>query len=311
MSQVLRRKQAIDMKKSSLVRIIAFVIAIFLPSICIAQKIENVHPDISGKMINIYYDLSGIGDDQAVMIKVYMSTDGGTTYGQPLESVNGDVGIVVGPAKNRYIVWDVLSDVEELVSVNVKFKVTADLIGSDNNVPSSGNKISISLKTGLGSKGILDSWSEGVYIKGTLSLKQLRLGFRGDIFRTFREEINYVHQLVNYSDTGFYWGYSGGVVIEYDMIKDKKYSLYPFMYLGQAKVNYSYNEDYKTDEYFKYTMLGSLGIGIDIRAFNFMYLGVELEYLLSPWFDIIPSDKPDEGLDGFNLGFVIRFVLDN
>ena len=56
-------------------------------------------------------------------------------------------------------------------------------------------------------------------------------------------------------------------------------------------------------------MLGSVGLGFDYQIFRFLYLGMEIEYYLSPWFDVVPSEEPDEGLDGFCLGFVVRFVI--
>ncbi len=292
------------------VKVILPAFLLFLPVICAAQRIDNVHPEITGEKINIFYDLFGISQDQTVLVKVFMSTDGGATYGQHLRSVSGDVGIVTGPGDNRCITWDVFSDLDELVSVNVRFRVTADLLGSEKEELSTRRKLMIGLNTGIGSKGLLDSWSAGFGLKGTVRFKQLGLGFRGDIYKTFREDINYVSQLVTYPDTGFYWGYSGGAIIEYDLLKDNRYSLYPFLYIGQAKINYRYNPDYNTESYFKYTVFGTVGAGFNIRAASFLYFGVELEYLLSPWFDLVPTDDLDEGLDGFNVGFVIRFVLD-
>jgi len=279
------------------------------PVDCLAQRIENVHPEIEGEKIHIYYDLIGIAADQSVIVKAFMSTDGGKTYGEPLKSVVGDVGLVVGPGENRCIIWDVFEDVDEMVSVNVKFKVKADLVQSEQIRQSSGRQFKLDLNANLGSKGILESNSYGFNLKGAIYLEQLGLGVRVDYYKTFREDIDYSDLINNYPDTGYYWGYSGGVIIEYDLIRTPKYSLYPFLYVGQTKIMYKYNPDYKKDEYYKYSLIGSLGLGFDINIVKFLFLGLELEYYLSPWFDIVPSEEPDEGLDGLCIGFVLKFAL--
>jgi hypothetical protein len=290
---------------------IFFTIMILIPVGCLAQRIENVHPEIAGEKIHIYYDLIGIAADQQVIVKAFMSTDGGRTYGEPLKSVTGDVGIVAGSGKEKCIIWDVFEDVDELVSVNVKFKVTADLLQSEQYRPSTERQFKLNLNANLGSKSILEYKSYGFNLKGVIYLNQLGLGVRGDYYRTFREKINYSDSFNHhYPDTGYYWGYAGGAIIEYDLLRNTRYSLYPFLYLGQTKILYKYNQEYKNDEYFKYSIFSSLGLGFDINIVRFLYLGVELEYYLSPWIDIVPSEDPDEGLDGFSIGFVVKFIID-
>lgn len=276
---------------------------------CFTQRIENVHPEIEGDKIYIYYDLIGITADQPVNVKVFMSTDGGKTYGEPLKSVTGDVGVVVGPGKEKCLIWDVFEEVEELVSVNVKFKVTADFLQAELNSQPFERKYKLDFNSNLGSKAILEYKSYGFNLKGAIYLNRLGLGVRGDYYRTFRDEINYSVSQKNYSDTGYYWGYAGGAIVEYDLIRNAKYSLYPFLYLGQTKILYKYNPEYKKDEYFKYSIFGALGLGFDINIVKFLYLGVEAEYYLSPWIDIVPSETPDEGLDGLCIGFIVKFVI--
>ncbi len=297
------------MNTFNLFRAMLLMVLLLTPVKGFAQRIENVHPEVDGKKIHIFYDLIGIAADQSVIVKVFISTDGGKTYGEPLKSVAGDVGVVIGPGKDRSITWDVFKEVDELVSVNVKFKVTADLLQSEQTVQASVRKFKLDVNANLGSKSILEYHSYGFNLKGAIYLKQLGLGVRGDYYKTFRENINYPVSGTNYPDTGYYWGYAGGAIIEYDFIRDTRYSLYPFVYLGQTKILYKYNQEYKEDEYFKYSIFGSLGLGFDINIVKFLYLGVELEYYLSPWLDIVPSDKPDEGLDGFSIGFAVKFVI--
>jgi len=301
------------MNNNYLFQSILFTVLILTPVDCFSQRIENVHPEIAGEKIHIYYDLIGIAADQSVIVKLYMSTDGGKTYGESLKSVAGDVGVVVGPGKGKCIIWDVFEEVDELVSVNVKFKVKADLLQSEQYRQSLERKFKLDLNTNLGSKGILDSKSYGFNLKGAIYLKQLGLGVRGDYYKTFRGKINYSDPADTenriYPDTGYYWGYAGGAIIEYDLLRNAKYSLYPFLYLGQTKILYKYNSEYKKDEYFKYSIFGTLGLGFDMNIVRFLYLGVELEYYLSPWLDIVPSKDPDEGIDGFCIGFVVKFVI--
>jgi hypothetical protein len=300
----------------NLIQSIILIVLIFMSSVCFSQKIENVRPEVAGEKINIYYDLIGIEDGQSVFVKAYISTDGGKTYGEPLKSVTGDVGMVIGPGKNKCIVWDVFNEMDELVSLNVKFKVQADLVQAEQIIQPLVRQYKLNLNTNLGSKRYFDSKSFGFNLKGTVYLKQLGLGVRGDYFRTFRKNINYTgSNSITYPDTGYYWGYAGGAVVEYDLLKSNRYSLYPFVCIGSTKMLYSYNSEYKEyknytkDEYFVYSIFGSAGLGFDMNIIKFLYLGIELEYCLSPWLDIVPSAEPDEGLDGLSIGFVIKFVI--
>ena len=309
---------------NNLFQVILLTVIILTSVNCFAQKIENVHPEIAGEKINIYYDLTGIEADQSVIIQVFMSTDGGDTYGDPLKSVTGDVGVVVGPGKGRCIIWDVFEEVDELVSVNVKFKVKADLLQTERYRQSIEHKFKLNVNTNPGSKRYLNSKSYGFNLKGAVYLNQLGLGLRGDYYKTFRKEINYSEIIDSethiYPDTGYYWGYAGGAIIEYDFLPDTRYSLYPFLYVGSSKILYKYDPEYYEDmeylkdEYFKYSIFGTLGLGFDINVFKFLYLGAELEYCLSPWFDVVPpgnpEEDPDEGLDGLSIGFVVKFVID-
>ena len=84
-----------------------------------AQNVTNVNAKQVGTAIHITYDL-----DRAADISVYVSTDGGKNY-VPLHKVRGDVGKTIGPGQ-KTVVWDVRSEMEELNSDDIKFKVKVD-----------------------------------------------------------------------------------------------------------------------------------------------------------------------------------------
>ena len=298
------------MKSKTLFRALFFIV-LFFPFMDISsQKIVNVHPAIKEDRILIHYDLLGIATDEKVLVTVYMSTDGGETYGASLQSVSGDVGMVTGPGKEKTITWDVFNDLDELVSVNVKFKVRAVPLDTGRRGVSYDRSIKFNLNANLGYRNQIEYNSYGLDAKGVIYLNQLGLGLRADYYRAFREEINYEVAAVVYPDTGYYWCYSAGAVIEYDLLNGKSYSLYPYLYIGQSRFNYTYNSDYRNESYFEYSIFGSFGIGFDAQIYSFLYVGLEAEYVLSPWIDLVPSASPDEAMDGLRLGIVLKFVID-
>lgn len=58
-----------------------------------AQRIENIHFEQIGKQIIIYYDLLHTQPGQTYDVQVYYSTDGGKTFGGPLNQIIGDAGV--------------------------------------------------------------------------------------------------------------------------------------------------------------------------------------------------------------------------
>ena len=279
---------------------ILFILLQCIPVNCFTQKIENVVSEISGNTINIYYDLLEIAADQPVIIRVFVSTDSGKSYGEPLKSVIGDVGVVIGAGERKQIIWDVFEEVDELVSQSVKFRIRADLLLSDKERPLINPGYMLSLNAYLGSKVRLTSY--GFNLKAEVCLKQLGFGLRGEYYKTFEE-----HPDANF---GYYLGFSGGVVVEYDIIRNPKYSLYPFLYVGQTKIEHK--SESIPGEYSGYSIFYSPGVGVDFNLAKFIYLGVELEYYLAPLIDINDqggSDVIDRIiLDGFCAGITLKFV---
>jgi hypothetical protein len=275
-----------------------FPILLSFTNVCFSQRVENVRPEIIDDKIHLYYDLADIPADQPVFVRVYLSIDGGLTYGEPLISVSGDVGMVIGPGKNKHIIWDVFEEVDELVSENVKFRIKADLLQSDRE-----KRIvtgySFNLNAELGSRVKLNAY--GFNLKVAFHLKQLGLGVRGHYYRSFEER----------PDNSGYWGFSGGAIIEYDFIRDRRYSLYPFMYLGQTKIHHV--QESLVDEHSGYSIFYSPGAGFNINVFRFLYLGIELEYYMAPRIDIINRGSGAVAdniiMDGISVGIVVKFVI--
>lgn len=87
----------------------------------IAQTVTNLRFEQSGKMIDVYYDLSG-KDDESFQIKLYCSLDEGKAWGTSLYYVTGAVGEKIKPGNNKKITWDVIKEKEKLVG-EVKFKI--------------------------------------------------------------------------------------------------------------------------------------------------------------------------------------------
>lgn len=101
-----------------LLLVFAVAIGFALPSF--AQQIVDIHQ--MGDKIVIEYDLS----QPAEFVRLYVSTDGGTTYRGPLKQVEGDVKDVPS-GYNRSITWDVLKEFSTFESENVKFKLSIKL----------------------------------------------------------------------------------------------------------------------------------------------------------------------------------------
>lgn len=275
-------------------------VLLIFPIAGFTQEIGNIRAEQRGDRIHIYYDLTGMAVDQPTIVRVFLSTDGGKTYGEPLKSVTGDVGVVIGPGMNRHIIWDVLDEVDELVSEQAKFKIKADPLQSDQQRIKP--EYVLNLNANLGSKVSLNSY--GFDLKFAVYLRQLGLGVRGVFYRTYGEH-------PDYADFEHYWGFGGGAVIEYDFVKNPKYAVYPFLYVGQTKIHYVRTS--LSDEHSGYSIFYTPGLGFNINVYKFIYLGVELEYYLAPRIDIVDRGSGDVAdnivMDGFSIGIVLKFAL--
>jgi uncharacterized protein (TIGR02145 family) len=99
-----------------------------------AQQVTNIHFEQDGQMINIYYDLNGVGTYE---IKVFCSQDGGATWGEPLKHVSGDVGESQKAGKAKKIIWNVLSERE---SVQGEIVIKVEILSNEMIDDFTGNK---------------------------------------------------------------------------------------------------------------------------------------------------------------------------
>jgi hypothetical protein len=266
------------------------------------QRIENVVSEVSGTDILIYYDLADLPDNQPVFVRVFMSTDEGITYGEPLKSVTGDVGMVVGPGSRKKIIWDVFSEVDELVSESVRFMVKADLLLSGQQREPFRPGYQAGVSAHLGSKMQLSSY--GYNLKAAIRLKQFGLGIRGEYYRSHETP----------PGEAFYdriTGFSGAAFAEYDFIRNTRYSVYPFLLIGQTKIEEQF--DSGTSNYAGYSIYYSAGAGFDLRLMKYLFLGAEIEYIMAPVIDI--DDQAGDSVvdriivDGIWAGIGLKFLI--
>lgn len=96
---------------------IVLLLMICVSALAVAQRVSNANFTQVGKTVEITYTL-----DKQADITVYLSTDGGKTFGQPLRAVSGDAGKAVQPG-NRKIVWSPFEEYDKLVTDDAVFKI--------------------------------------------------------------------------------------------------------------------------------------------------------------------------------------------
>lgn len=124
-----------------------------------AHKVENVRIKQLKNKISILYDITGEKIGEQFHIKAFYSKDGGETFEGPLDSLKGDFGSSITGGTDKAIVWNVLSEVPNLIGENIVFKIVAEPEGivypSDNtgdfdfqltNARKTNNQIELSLK---------------------------------------------------------------------------------------------------------------------------------------------------------------------
>ena len=105
-----------------MIKLVFFLLLSVFTAVCsFGQTVSNVDAYQEGKNIIITYDIDKLG----FVDLVNCSTDGGCTWGAPLQHVSGDVNKQV-PAGSHRIVWNVLAEREKLSGANICFKVEAN-----------------------------------------------------------------------------------------------------------------------------------------------------------------------------------------
>ncbi|RLD58110.1 MAG: hypothetical protein DRJ05_08580 [Bacteroidetes bacterium] len=89
-----------------------------MPLLSFSQEVENIRFEQEGKMINIYYNLSGT---ESYDVIIYCST-GENDWGTPLQMVTGAIGAGQTAGIDKEIIWDVLTEREKLTG-EVRFKI--------------------------------------------------------------------------------------------------------------------------------------------------------------------------------------------
>ena len=107
-----------------MIKLVFFLLLSVFTAVCsFGQTVSNVDAYQEGKNIIITYDT----DKDGSVGDVFCSTDGGCIWGVPLRQVTGDVNKQV-PAGSHRIVWDVLSERDNLVGKNISFKVVTNSV---------------------------------------------------------------------------------------------------------------------------------------------------------------------------------------
>ncbi len=99
---------------------ICALILLLLPLVLWAQNVTNVSFHQEGNKVIIMYDL-----DKQADVSVYMSTDGGGTFGNALRHVTGAVGKNVSAGTGKRIEFDALAEYDKLQGEDFVFKVRA------------------------------------------------------------------------------------------------------------------------------------------------------------------------------------------
>lgn len=106
------------MKK--IVILFACLFGFMVPSVWAQETVEVVRAFTNRKAIVVEYDLA----EDADLVRLFVSLDGGATYRGPMQLVSGDI-VDVKAGFGRCVVWDVLKelDVEAFDSDRVRFKL--------------------------------------------------------------------------------------------------------------------------------------------------------------------------------------------
>ncbi len=111
---------------------IIFIFIIFCCAKSYGQQVTNVASYQEGKKLKVTYNLAGKQGVNDYEIKLYVSTDDGSSWQQLNSGLSGDIGTKITPGAGKTITWDVLATRERLQGDKIRFKVTATFNTSGN-----------------------------------------------------------------------------------------------------------------------------------------------------------------------------------
>lgn len=76
-------------------------------------------------LVDVTYDLETV-DGVPVMVRLFLSTNGGAGYPYLCQAVDGEVGSDILPGSSRHIVWDMGAELPGFSSATCRLRVTAD-----------------------------------------------------------------------------------------------------------------------------------------------------------------------------------------
>ena len=108
------------MKMKKIISLYVWLFSLMIPSVWAQETVDVVRAFTNRKAIVIEYDLA----EDADLVRLFVSLDGGATYRGPMQLVSGDI-VDVKAGFGRCIVWDVLKelDVKAFDSDQVRFKL--------------------------------------------------------------------------------------------------------------------------------------------------------------------------------------------
>ncbi len=112
------------MKRFSFFFVLLFTILYVMPDVVHAQEIKNVRFYQDSNKIIITYDLISKDIRGLFDVTAYYTIDNGKTF-IPLRSTTGDIGKDIKKGENKKIIWNVLDDIDGIIS-EIQFKIVAE-----------------------------------------------------------------------------------------------------------------------------------------------------------------------------------------
>lgn len=156
-------------------------------SLLVTVPVNAAHPTVTNvraaqktgtKQVEISYDLSG--STSPVHVSLQISSNGGTTFAVPANTLSGAVGAGVSLGTNKTITWNAGADWNNQLSNTVKFRVTATgSLPSYYLPPYTYSDTTGDIDPGVGVHPLLDITSVDVSVDVTKTLIKFRINLAG------------------------------------------------------------------------------------------------------------------------------------